>query len=110
MEAILVHHNTSAGYDHVSTNAIFEFLGSHGEGKLLNFIYFPEDWRDELQERLKHEWNTGIFEKVLSLERKSNDQPEIRKKIHFQKLSRLFQFDKQESFQNLLIAITILIY
>ena len=59
---------------YMSTNATVEFLGTHGNVKYLKVIDFLEDWRHELQERLKQEWSTTIIERGLSLERKSNNQ------------------------------------
>lgn len=63
----------SEDYEYVSFDAIAEFLRSHDKVKCLTAIGFSADWEDNLQEQLKHDWNTKIVDSGLSLERKSND-------------------------------------
>lgn len=70
-EVTLEYESHPHGIQQLSRNAIAAFLRSHDKVKRLNVINFPAEWKDELQEQLKHVWNTKTIDNDrLSFERK----------------------------------------
>lgn len=70
----IIHEKNRHQYQALTTNAIAEFLRSHDKLQQLNvLINYPRNSKDELQEQLKHEWNTKISDQGLSFERRTKN-------------------------------------
>lgn len=65
----LEHENNFYEIQKLSINAVLEFLRSHDKVKQLNVINFSDNWKSELQERLKRRWSTTITDNGLFFKR-----------------------------------------